>query len=175
MTISLNINEGAIFKALGDFLSLVVIAGTVVERGQANRVAPPAAVNYVVMIPLYQERISTNLDQYPYVLNVTANKTVQQDTKVTVQVDTYGPLAGDNAQLITSLFFDEFGCNSFSASGFDMQPLFSSQPRQEPFSDSNQQVEEHWYITLTMQVNPIVTMPQQFATHIGPVGMHDIL
>ena len=54
---------------------------------------------------------------------------------------------------------------SFSegASGFDIAPLFASEPRQVPFLNEAQQVETRWSVDLVMQVNPLVTVPQDFA------------
>jgi hypothetical protein len=83
-------------------------------------------------------------------------------TKWTVQLDVHGPLSGDNIQAIYSLFFSEYATNVFSSTGFDVTPLTSTQPRQIPFLNAEQQIEYRWSIDLDMQINPIVSTPQQF-------------
>jgi hypothetical protein len=90
-------------------------------------------------------------------------KNVLSPVKVTVQLDVHGPNSGDNAQIIASLFFDEYASTAFAASGFDVSPLYCSEPHQVPFMNGEQQFEERWVMDTMMQCNPILTVPQQFA------------
>jgi hypothetical protein len=93
-------------------------------------------------------------------------KTAQQKTKVTVQLDVHGPASSDNAQTIATLLRDDFAVQAFAASGFDVSPLYASEPRQMPFVNGEQQVEERWVIDAVLQCNPVVAMPQQFADEV---------
>jgi hypothetical protein len=102
-------------------------------------------------------------------------KLAEQDTMVTVQINVHGPSSADNAQIITTLFRDEYACDFFTAQGFDMQPLYTETPRQVAFDNGEQQYEEMWIIDMAMQVNPVVTVSQGFATELGPVVIHDIV
>lgn len=86
-----------------------------------------------------------------------------QPMKVTMQLDVHGPKSADNVALITTLFRDEFGVDQFRASGFDVTPLYMSDPRQGPFLNDEDQIEQRWVIDCVMQCNPIVTVPQEFA------------
>lgn len=63
MPISVSITEGNIFTVLRAFLLSILPAGTPVIRGQQNRVPEPVNTNFVVMIPLFRERISTNFQK----------------------------------------------------------------------------------------------------------------
>ncbi len=92
---------------------------------------------------------------------------VQQDTSVTVQLDVHGPASADNAQIITTLFRDDFGCQDFEASGFSIQPLYTSEPMQTPFRNGEQQIEWRWTIDAVLEINPIVQHPQQFADEVS--------
>jgi hypothetical protein len=89
--------------------------------------------------------------------------TKAQPMKVTMQLDVHGPQSADNVALITTLFRDEFGVTQFQSSGFDVTPLYMSEPRQTPFVNDEHQIEQRWVIDAVMQCNPIVTVPQQFA------------
>jgi acetylornithine deacetylase/succinyl-diaminopimelate desuccinylase-like protein len=86
-----------------------------------------------------------------------------QPTKVTVQIDVHGPASADNAQLISTLFRDEYAVNQFAASGFDVTPLYTSDPQQTPFDNGESQVEYRWTMDAVMQCNPVVTTQQDFA------------
>jgi hypothetical protein len=64
MGISLSISESDLFTVMGQFLQNVCVPGTVVVRGLINRVAEPGATDFVEMMPLMQDRLSTNVDSY---------------------------------------------------------------------------------------------------------------
>ncbi len=86
-----------------------------------------------------------------------------QPTKVTVQIDVYGPNSADYAQTISTAFRDEYGVDLFAASGFDVAPLYADDPRQLPLVDGEAQYEDRWMIEAVMQANVTVVVPQQFA------------
>lgn len=92
------------------------------------------------------------------------SKNMLQPTKVTVQLDVHGPNSGDNTAIITTAFRDEYATDAFSASGFDVAPLYADDGKQMPFLNENQQIEERWVIDCVMQCNPVVNVPQQFFT-----------
>lgn len=87
-----------------------------------------------------------------------------QPTKVTMQLDVHGPNSADNAQVITTLFRDAYAIEQFKTSGFDVSPLYASDPKQVPFINGEQQYEERWTIDAIMQANPVMQVPQQFAS-----------
>lgn len=89
--------------------------------------------------------------------------TKAQPMQVTVQLDVHGPSSGNNSVIITTLFRDEYGVDQFRESGYDVTPLYTSDPKQLPFVNEEQQVEQRWMIEAVMQCNPIVTIPQAFA------------
>ena len=85
-----------------------------------------------------------------------------QSTQVTIQIDVHGPNGADNAQIITTLMRDEVGVDQFASSGLDVTPLYAGDPRQTPYLNGEQQIEERWSVDAVLQCNPIVTTPQQF-------------
>jgi hypothetical protein len=56
--------QSQVLKQLRSFLLAILPAGTDVVTGQINRVPEPAGANYVVMTPMGQERLRTNVDDY---------------------------------------------------------------------------------------------------------------
>lgn len=99
------------------------------------------------------------------------NKIVMQPTKMTVQLDVHGPNSGDNAQIISTLFRDEYAVDQFETSGYGVVPLYADDPKQIPFFNGEQQVEERWVVDAVMQCNPFVGIPLQFADALGPVNV----
>lgn len=93
--------------------------------------------------------------------------TKMQPTMVTVQLDVYGPASADNVQTISTMFRDGYAVDLFAASGQDVAPLYCSDPRQMPFSNENQQIENRWTIDVVMQANSAISnIPQQFADEV---------
>ena len=85
-----------------------------------------------------------------------------QPTQLTVQCDVHGPASADNVQIITTLLRSSYACDLFAATGYDVTPLYASDPRQSPFLNSESQVEKMWSVDAVLQTNQIVFVPQQF-------------
>jgi len=165
----LSLTESQSLAALRAFLLSMLSLGMEVVRGQDNRVPPPAGTNYAVLTPILRERIETNTDSYADGYPATpGTKSTQQPVKLTVQVDMYGPTSADSAQIITTLFRDEVAVSAFAASGYDVTPLYASDPRQGAFLDGEQQIENRWTFDAVMQCNPVITVSQDFAGTITP-------
>jgi hypothetical protein len=164
---TLSLTESQTLTALGNFLVAIMPAGTTVVVGQDNRVPAPTADNYIVMTPILKTRLATNLtaftDGYPSNPQTRAD---MQPTQVTVQIDIHGPLAADNAQVFTTLFRSSYGCDQFATSGFDVTPLYTSEPRQIPFVNEGRQVEKRYTVDANLHCNPVVTTAQDFADHL---------
>lgn len=159
--------------ALRAFLLSVLPVGVEVVLGQDNRVPEPVGADFVVMTIVGRGRLATNVVTYsdggP---GLAQERHALQPTQVTVQLDVHGPESSNTTQIISTLFRDGYGCDNFAASGFDVQPLFCSDPRQVPFLNEHQQIESRWSIDAVMQANPVVTVPQDFAADLrfSPVG-----
>lgn len=102
-------------------------------------------------------------------------QTIEQATEFVVQLDVHGPLAGDIAQTISTLLRSSWGVDQFAAQdpNYGLTPLYSEDPRQLPFGNDQQQIENRYMIEAHFQVNPVVTVPQQFATE-AVVGLVSI-
>lgn len=90
-----------------------------------------------------------------------------QETEITIQADVHGPSSADNAARISTLWRDQFGVDALAAQGFPISPLYTSDPRQAPFDNAEQQIEERWMIDLCMQANVAVITTMQFADELA--------
>ena len=95
-----------------------------------------------------------------------------QETEITIQADIHGlpgatGVAADNAARIATLFRDQFGVSAFQAQGIALAPLYTSDPREIPFDNAEQQVEERWVVDLCMQASVAITTSQQFADELS--------
>lgn len=90
---------------------------------------------------------------------------VVQNTKIVIQADVHGPNSADNAQVISTLLRDSYGIQSFAdqSPNYGVTPLFTEDPRQMPFVNGEQQYEDRYVVEIALQVNPVISVPQQFA------------
>lgn len=88
---------------------------------------------------------------------------VEQSTEIVMQIDVHGPNSADNAQVISTLFRDDFGVQQLATAAIAIAPLYADDPKQMPFVNAANQYEDRWVVEAHLQVNPVVTIPQQFA------------
>ncbi len=98
-----------------------------------------------------------------------------QSTQVDIQLDVHGPNSANNAQIISTVFWDQYAFDTVTNYGFDIAPLYCDDPKQIPFINGEQQYEDRWVINAVLEVNPVVQIPQQFATLLGPVDLVDVI
>ena len=89
-------------------------------------------------------------------------KTMLNPVKMTIQCDIHGAHSCDNAHIVTTAFRDVYASEQFAKSNKNVFPLFSTDPKQLTFNNDQQQVENRWVVDFTIQVNPVVTISQQF-------------
>ena len=161
-------NQSQILTALRYFLVNLPLLfdptqqpAVVVIKGQINRTPEPPP-DFVVMTFIRIERLETNIDQLQMTGTVGANS-YMQPSKCTIQLDVHGPNSTDNAQIISTMFRDQYAFDAFAASGImGVAPLLADDPRQIPFQNAEDQYEYRWTIDAQVQANQIVSsVPQQ--------------
>lgn len=86
---------------------------------------------------------------------------VEQDADCVMQLDVHGPGSTDNAQTISTLMRSAYAVDQLAPSG--LAPLYADDPRQLPFINAANQFEDRWSVDVHLQINPVVSAPQQFA------------
>lgn len=167
MTATVSFTESDVRAALRLLLLGLVPAGVEVVKAQDNRVATPSATTFVTINANGRTRLSTNVVSYfdPAVSGGTGTgeRRLLAPTQLDFDLDVYGPLSDTVAQLVTTTLRDAYACDFFRARGLDAAPLYTSEPMQLPFIDESKQYEDHWHVTVTLQANFVVAVPQDFA------------
>ncbi len=91
---------------------------------------------------------------------------IEQRGQYAIQLDFHGLAGGDASQVVSTLFRDAYATDRFPDS---MSPLYCDDPRQLPFSNEQQQIENRWVVTIQLQVDQTVSVPQQFADTVSVV------
>lgn len=134
---------------------------SVIVRAQTNRVAMPPNP-CVILTELRHEDLALPIIVYDHV----SAKTVQQSSKLTIQIDFYGASAGDYCKAVTMAFRSH---EAFDAFGVSVKPLYCGDGMQSPLITGEQQYESRWTIEAYLQYNPILQISQQYADVLTPV------
>src|ERR1700757_126628 len=102
---TVSLSEEQTLQAMAAFLKAVLPDPTPIVFGLDNRVPEPQSGDFVVMTPIYAERIETNTDSYTDGYpSAPGTLSSHNPAIVTIQVDVHGPLSADNTQAIVTLF-----------------------------------------------------------------------
>lgn len=149
-----------VYTAIKAFLVAVLpVDPNSVIQGLGNRAAMPAGP-FVAMTAVLNQRLRTNQTTWDEDNPDPTELSIEQGVQVNVQIDCYGPDSMDWAEIIATLWRDDYGCQALAPT---CQPLYSDDPRQIPLVDSEKQYEARWLIGAQLQYDPIVSTPSQFA------------
>lgn len=155
-----SITVDQVIDALADFLAPFV-PGAQVVRAQVNRVAMPSNPG-VVLTEMLQVDLSVPATEYQ---PDAGTATIEGPTRIDIQIDFYGEQAGEFCKTVKTAFRSHWGFSHFPA---NIKPLYTSDGIQTPLTTGEQQYESRWTLTASLQYNPIVTVPQDFADVLTP-------
>lgn len=154
---SASISIDDVINALVVFLTPFIAAdGGQCVRAQVNRVPMPANP-CCVLTELLLVDLSVPSMQYQPQAN---SATISGPSRIDVQIDFYGDKASEYCKAAKSAFRSQWGFSQFPA---NIKPLYTSDGVQSPLVTGEQQYASRWTMTASMQYNPIVTVPQDFA------------
>ena len=155
-----SITVDQVIDALADFLAPFVPAAQIV-RAQVNRVPMPSNPG-IVLTELNQVDLSVPDTEYQ---PDDSTATIKGPTRIDVQIDFYGEQASEFCKTVKTAFRSHWGFSHFPA---NIKPLYTSDGIQAPLVTGEQQYESRWTLTASLQYNPIVTVPQDFADVLVP-------
>jgi len=170
---TIDLTEVQIGTALRSFL-LSILPSLQVLKTQVNMVTPPPeGTDFIYWTPLGSNRLATNVEtwdvttQTPTVLNHTDSE------QLDVQLDIYGPNAGDNCRLIKALFRSGYAYDYFQGLDLPLTPLYGDEGVQMPMINGEQQYENRWKLTVSFEGDFTISTTQQFADTLS-VGLIDV-
>ena len=160
---TVSISESNVLTALRTFILSLVTCEVI--RGLGNRAAMPAG-DFIAMTTIMAPPLATNVSTYSDIPGA-GTQNIKRSTQINIQLDCYDVSAAENATIISTLLRSEYACNSFAASGFDIQPLYAEDPKQMPIVNAESQWQERWTFAAVLQFNPVIAVPQDFATTLN--------
>lgn len=159
MAISLTVDD--VIDALATFMEPLV-DGAQIVRAQVNRVPMPDAPCIVLTELLTVDLSVPYADYIPPSAPIPALgvAALHGPSRIDVQADFYGATAGELCQSVRTAFRTGWGFDTFPQ---EIKPLYTSDGVQMPLITGEQQYQSRWTLTASMQYNPVVTVPQDFA------------
>lgn len=152
---------------LRGFMQQILPAGTEIILGQANRVPEPTNDNFVCLIPMGLRRMSTTAALWNGLSDpAPTTQTEQQDVQVKVQVQVFGDVSMDNANVITTLLRSSYACAFFNSGSTGIAPLNCDDAQQIPFIDGESQYEDRWIMDAMFEMSVSVVTALQFADSV---------
>lgn len=150
-----SITVDAIIDILADFLTPFT-SGAEIVRAQSNRTPMPHSP-CVVLTELLQVDLSTPVDTWRGTVN---EVDVVTPTRIDVQIDFYGPNAGDQCKAVKGVYRSIWATGMFPDG---VKPLYCDDGKQTPLITGEQQWQQRWTLTASLQYNAKVVVPHQFA------------
>lgn len=157
-------SEDAVFDALWAWVAALVVAqlpDSQIFKGFQNSTAT-ARGSYVVLSPGVKTRQDQGRRSYvpPALVADPGVVNVGRHTTYSYQVDCYGPLGPDVADIIAIAWRSVWGCDQLT--GAAITPLYADEPQQLNIANSENQYEQRFMLRLFAQVNQTVSLPQDF-------------
>lgn len=164
MTLVVSLTTDDIYKKLGDMLVGILPAGVKVIQGWPDRAAMPEPVpGFAAMSCNLLKTLRTPVQTWD-TSNLNPNAlSIEQGTKVRVQVDFYGAQSGDWAIILATVMRNDYACTALAP----MAPLYCDDPKQAPLVNAEAQYESRWIVDTYLQYNPVITAPMQFADELN--------
>jgi hypothetical protein len=174
VSVTISLTEVQIFTALRSFLASILPSGVTIIRGQQNQTTLPPTP-YVVMTPITRTRLATNIDSITPPGTLPTTQDFLTPIRLDVQIDCYSTpnavsviAASDLAQIVQTLWRDDFGVSYFAGLGISVTPLYTGEPRAYDFVNDQDQYEYRCGFDISMEIDPIITAPQQYANVLNP-------
>lgn len=149
-----------VIEALADFIDLFV-EGAEVVRAQVNRTPMPQG-NFVVLTELFSVDLSVPRQDFDFATDIID---ITGPSRVDIQIDFYGDNCGDYCKAVQAAFRTPFAYNKFPD---NIKPLYTSDGIQAPLINGQQQWQSRWTLTVSVQYNPVITIPQDSAIELVP-------
>jgi hypothetical protein len=167
--------EALFYAALNAFVQQVTgLAAAQCIQGLGNRASMPAP-GFIVFEIVTRRRLRTNIDTPDEIDDDPTTATIEEGVELGVQINCFGPedptaTVGslDWANMLCATLRDEYGCNFFEGQMGEgvCDPLYADDAKLLPLVDGEEQFEEGWYIDAHFQLNPVTTIPRQYADEL---------
>jgi len=156
----------SVFDALGAFIQPFV-GTTQIIRAQVNRVAMPSG-SFVELTEIASTDLEVPRQWYDH---DNQERDIIGPKRLTIQADFYGESAGDWCAAVKTVWRTPYTVAQFPVG---IAPLYCDDGQEVPLVTGEEQYERRWALTMSLQYNPIVIVPQQSAEVLSMNILNDV-
>lgn len=145
----------SVFDALGAFLTPFVAPAKVI-RAQVNRVAMPSGA-FVELTEIASSDLEIPRSYYD---GTNFQSDIVGPKRLMIQTDFYGESSGDWCAAVKTVWRTCYAVSQFPAG---IAPLYCDDGHEVPLVTGEEQYLRRWALTMSIQYNPIVAVPQKSA------------
>jgi len=144
-----SITVDQVIDALGAYIQLFTTSQII--RGAVNRTAMPLSP-FVELTEVTSISLNKPIETYTDTTEI-----ISEHVKLEVQIDLYGWELSDTARALHSSFRTIWAVSQLPES---IVPLYCTEPIKMPIQNAEDQYEQRWTMTISLQYNPDVIVPQ---------------
>lgn len=174
----ISITQDQLFTALLPWLRTITsLPASCVFQGDGNRTPLPFPTPGFVIVTIIKTRpLNTPVDEDDTTAGNPVQTNIERHYEVTVQLDFYsGPTVGNTSgtafdwkTMVENVWHDQATVDALEPT---CTPLYSNPAIMGPLDDAEVQFEQRWTMEVTLQFNPVISVPQQYANILGPVDV----
>lgn len=129
---------------------------------QVNRVTMPEGKFCMLTLKSLKRLSTTTKKNGDTGDNTTANMSYTEVRQVDVQVDIYGDNSNDRSAELETVFASSYGYDTINSINEKLAPLYSSTPINMPMINAEDQYQDRYMLTLTLQAHITVILSQDY-------------
>lgn len=130
-------------------------------RGNVNRTPMPKPP-FIVLTEVLTKQVAKSSEFYSL-----DGETVSQQNQIDVQIDFYGWELSDIALSFTASIRTSWAAKNFP---IWLSPLYCSDIIKSPLQNAEEQYEQRWTVTLSLQYNVDINLPQDVFNVVGEIN-----
>jgi hypothetical protein len=134
-------------------------------RANVNRTAMPK-VPFVVLTEILSAKLSKPVEQYSI-----TGETITEKNRIDIQIDFYGWELSDIALSFTNSIHTSWAADNFPSW---LAPLYCTDATKIPLHNAEEQYEQRWTTTLSLQYNVTMNLPQASFNAVGEIVLDPV-
>lgn len=144
-----SITVDQVIDTLGTYIQLFTTAEVI--RASVNRTSMPLSP-FIELTEIVSAPLNKPIETYTDTTEI-----ISEHTRIDIQIDMYGWELTDTAKALHASFRTVWAVSQFPT---NIVPLYCTDPMKMPIENAEEQYEQRWTMTVSLQYNPDVSVPQ---------------
>jgi len=155
-----DISIDQVIDSLASYLSLFTNA--IIIRGNVNRTSAPDG-DFIALTELRTKALNKPIETYSEYF-----ENINEHNQIDIRIDFYGWELAGVTRSVHSSFRTLWSVQQFPNY---VVPLFASEPVKLAYENTEDQYEQRWFMDVSLQYNPTVSVPQLSFSEVGDIAL----